>query len=78
MTQSRGDGNTNIGETDELIRPNSVISHVLALEGAMDSLNHLFAQTGMLSKINIGMIEGKSAGRTPRRFQQTKPMSYSI
>jgi hypothetical protein len=39
----------------------------------MDSLNHLFARTGMLSKIDMGMIERMSAGWARGRFRYRRP-----
>jgi len=39
----------------------------------MDSLNHLFARTGMLSKIDIGMIGRMSAGWARGRFRYRHP-----
>ena len=39
----------------------------------MDSLNHLFARTGMLSKIDIGMIGRMSAGWARWRFRYRHP-----
>jgi uncharacterized membrane protein YeaQ/YmgE (transglycosylase-associated protein family) len=39
----------------------------------MDSLNHLFARTGMLSKIDVGMIGRMSAGWTRGRFRYRNP-----
>jgi len=39
----------------------------------MDSLNHLFARTGMLSKIEVGMIGRMSVGWTRGRFRYRHP-----
>jgi uncharacterized membrane protein YeaQ/YmgE (transglycosylase-associated protein family) len=39
----------------------------------MDSLNHLFARTGMLSKIEVGMIGRMSAGWARGRFRYRHP-----
>lgn len=39
----------------------------------MDSLNHLFSRTGMLLKIDIGMIGRMSAGWTRGRFCYRNP-----
>jgi uncharacterized membrane protein YeaQ/YmgE (transglycosylase-associated protein family) len=39
----------------------------------MDSLNHLFARTGMLSKIDMGMIGRMSAGWARGRFRYRHP-----
>ncbi len=39
----------------------------------MDSLNHLFARTGMLSKIEVGMIGRMSAGWAHGRFRYRHP-----
>jgi len=39
----------------------------------MDSLNHLFARTGMLSRIDIGMIGRMSAGWARGRFRYRHP-----
>jgi hypothetical protein len=39
----------------------------------MDSLNHLFARTAMLSKIDIGMIGRMSAGWARGRFRYRHP-----
>jgi len=39
----------------------------------MDSLNHLFARTGMLSKIDVGMIGRMSAGWARGRFRYRHP-----
>ena len=39
----------------------------------MDSLNHLFARTGMLSKIDMGMIGRMSAGWAHGRFRYRHP-----
>jgi uncharacterized membrane protein YeaQ/YmgE (transglycosylase-associated protein family) len=39
----------------------------------MDSLNHLFARTGMLLKINMGMIGRMSAGWARGRFRYRHP-----
>ena len=39
----------------------------------MDSLNHLFARTGMLSKIEVGMIGRMSAGWARGRFRYSHP-----
>ena len=39
----------------------------------MDSLNHLFARTGMLSKIDMGMIGRMSAGWARGRFLYRHP-----
>ena len=39
----------------------------------MDSLNHLFARTGMLSKIDMGMIGRMSAGWARGRFRYRNP-----
>ena len=39
----------------------------------MDSLNHLFARTGMLSKIDVGMIGRMSAGWARGRFRYHHP-----
>ena len=39
----------------------------------MDSLNHLFARTGILSKIDMGMIGRMSAGWTRGRFRYRNP-----
>jgi uncharacterized membrane protein YeaQ/YmgE (transglycosylase-associated protein family) len=40
---------------------------------AMDSLNHLFARAGMLSKIEVGMIGRMSAGWSRGRFRYRHP-----
>ena len=40
---------------------------------AMDSLNHLFARTGMLSKIDMEMIGRMSAGWVRGRFRYRHP-----
>lgn len=40
---------------------------------AMDSLNHLFARNGMLSKIDVGMIERMAAGWAQGRFRYRHP-----
>jgi uncharacterized membrane protein YeaQ/YmgE (transglycosylase-associated protein family) len=40
---------------------------------AMDSLNHLFARTGMLLKIDVGMIGRMSAGWARGRFRYGHP-----
>ena len=39
----------------------------------MDSLNHLFARTGMLSKIDVAMIGRMSAGWARGRFRYRHP-----
>jgi uncharacterized membrane protein YeaQ/YmgE (transglycosylase-associated protein family) len=39
----------------------------------MDSLNHLFARTGMLLKIDVGMIGRMSAGWARGRFRYRQP-----
>ena len=39
----------------------------------MDSLNHLFSRTGMLLKIDIGMIGRMSAGWARGRFRYRHP-----
>ncbi len=39
----------------------------------MDSLNHLFARTGMLSKIDMGMIGRMSVGWARGRFRYRHP-----
>ncbi len=39
----------------------------------MDSLNHLFARAGMLSKIDVGMIGRMSAGWARGRFRYRHP-----
>jgi uncharacterized membrane protein YeaQ/YmgE (transglycosylase-associated protein family) len=39
----------------------------------MDSLNHLFARTGMLSKIDMGMIGKMSSGWARGRFRYRHP-----
>lgn len=39
----------------------------------MDSLNHLFARTGMLSKIDVGMIGRMFAGWARGRFRYRHP-----
>jgi len=39
----------------------------------MDSLNHFFARTGMLSKIEVGMIGRMSAGWARGRFRYRHP-----
>ena len=39
----------------------------------MDALNHLFARTGMLSRIDMGMIGRMSAGWTRGRFRYRHP-----
>ena len=39
----------------------------------MDALNHLFARTGMLSKIEVGMIGRMSAGWARGRFRYGHP-----
>jgi uncharacterized membrane protein YeaQ/YmgE (transglycosylase-associated protein family) len=39
----------------------------------MDSLNHVFARTGMLSKIDMGMIGRMSAGWARGRFRYRHP-----
>ena len=39
----------------------------------MDSLNHLFAQTGMFSKIEVGMIGRMAAGWARGRFRYGHP-----
>ena len=39
----------------------------------MDSLNHLFSRTGMLLKIDIGMIGRMSTGWTRGRFRYRHP-----
>ena len=39
----------------------------------MDSLNHLFARTGMLLKIDVGMIGRMSAGWVRGRFRYRHP-----
>jgi uncharacterized membrane protein YeaQ/YmgE (transglycosylase-associated protein family) len=39
----------------------------------MDSLNHLFARTGMLAKIDVGMIGRMSAGWARGRFRYRHP-----
>ena len=39
----------------------------------MDSLNHLFARTGMLSKIDVGMIGKMFVGWTRGRFRYRHP-----
>jgi hypothetical protein len=39
----------------------------------MDSLNHLFSRTGMLSKIDMGMIGRMSAGWARGRFRYRHP-----
>ena len=39
----------------------------------MDSLNHLFARTGMLSKIEVGMIGRMSVGWARGRFRYGHP-----
>jgi len=40
---------------------------------AMDLLNHLFARTGMLTKIDVGMIGRMSAGWARGRFRYRNP-----
>ena len=40
---------------------------------AMDSLNHLFARIGMISKIEVGMIGRMAAGWTRGRFRYGHP-----
>ncbi|MHC4664652.1 MAG: DUF2938 family protein [Planctomycetota bacterium] len=40
---------------------------------AMDSLNHLFARTGILTKIEVGMIGRMSAGWAHGRFRYGHP-----
>jgi uncharacterized membrane protein YeaQ/YmgE (transglycosylase-associated protein family) len=40
---------------------------------AMDSLNHLFARTGMLLKIEVGMIGRMAVGWTRGRFRYDHP-----
>ena len=39
----------------------------------MDSLNHLFARTGMISKIDVGMIGRMAAGWARGRFRYRHP-----
>jgi len=39
----------------------------------MDSLNHLFARTGMISKIDVGMIGRMAAGWARGRFRYGHP-----
>ena len=39
----------------------------------MDSLNHLFARTGMLSKIDVGMIGRMAVGWSRGRFRYRHP-----
>jgi len=40
---------------------------------AMDSLNHLFARTGMLLRIDVGMIGRMAAGWAHKRFRYRHP-----
>jgi uncharacterized membrane protein YeaQ/YmgE (transglycosylase-associated protein family) len=40
---------------------------------AMDSLNHLFARTGMLLRIDVGMIGRMAVGWAHRRFRYRHP-----
>jgi uncharacterized membrane protein YeaQ/YmgE (transglycosylase-associated protein family) len=44
----------------------------------MDSLNHLFARTGMLSKIDMGMIGRMSAGWARGRFGVGLAVTYVL
>ncbi len=39
----------------------------------MDSLNHLFARTGILLRIDVGMIGRMAAGWTQRNFRYSHP-----
>jgi len=39
----------------------------------MDSLNHLFARTGMISKIDVGMIGRMAVGWAHGRFRYRSP-----
>ena len=49
-----------------------VIAGVLGT-AAMDILNHLFARTGMISKIDVGMIGRMAAGWANGRFRYGEP-----
>jgi hypothetical protein len=51
---------------------NGVIAGILGTL-AMDSLNHLFARTGLLSKIDVRMIGRMSAGWANGRFRYRHP-----
>jgi len=44
----------------------------------MDFLNHLFARTGMLLKIDVGMIGRMSAGWAHGRFRYRHPGEMQI
>lgn len=51
---------------------NGVIAGIIGTL-AMDSLNHLFARTGLLSRIDVRMIGRMSAGWTNGRFRYHHP-----
>jgi hypothetical protein len=45
---------------------------------AMDSLNHLFARIGMISKIDVGMIGRMAVGWTRGRFRYGHPSEMKL